>query len=520
MCKPLILAIAIVAVIAGVGFAASPNQPFRQISECVQYANPHAIYDSPDSIPINWPITLGWGPVTYVSDTLLDYLDPRFTLNDSIIHVFGTRSSRPHHYTSYDKGEIWQLFGDYYDSSFNIGPGIINAYCEDSNLFTVWEGRRSDLAGFIYYRCSTDNGNTWPITAEVGRDARPEWHAKYPDVAGHRDTVFVSFSQSGDDSLRCWRTTDKGLHWSNRGPITNSYGTSYSPPLTYASGVVGIAYNRYYEGQIDVFYVQSLTKGDSWNEAVFLGFPDGNHGQWPEMAADSLGNVATCWMDYLGSPYSWTGGIWVRVSHDSGQTWNDAIRLDSNYLGDVGCSVEIEGNYVAVCWAEETNPMTLHYRSSWDGGETWGADQILTTGIIGVPRLIKHRDNTYLIFLDNQNFGPNIYRFVIKYMFNEGSEDPSATEDSDILPEDYEILAYPNPFNSRVKLMMVAEKGGDEEFRIYDIGGRLIRTLQAEEGIATWDGFDESGQEVTSGIYFVNAGVTSGKITRRITFLK
>ena len=67
---------------------------------------------------------------------------------------------------------------------------------------------------------------------------------------------------------------------------------------------------------------------------------------------------------------------------------------------------------------------------------------------------------------------------------------------------------YPNPFNPTTTIAWSIEKDGPVTLAIYDISGRRIRTLLnakvAEAGThtTTWDGLDDNGRNVSSGVYF------------------
>ena len=89
------------------------------------------------------------------------------------------------------------------------------------------------------------------------------------------------------------------------------------------------------------------------------------------------------------------------------------------------------------------------------------------------------------------------------------------------------ISAYPNPFNSFTTITLSGTEGGDVRIRIIDITGRLVRTLFAKEGKAVWDALDNSGRNVSSGIYFarvrngsVGTRAPQGKISRSFTLLR
>ncbi|MGD8414370.1 MAG: FG-GAP-like repeat-containing protein, partial [Candidatus Latescibacterota bacterium] len=65
----------------------------------------------------------------------------------------------------------------------------------------------------------------------------------------------------------------------------------------------------------------------------------------------------------------------------------------------------------------------------------------------------------------------------------------------------------PNPFNPQTTITYATPEAGRVVLRIYDAGGRLVRTLvdglqEAGPNEATWDGKDSNGMRVSSGVYF------------------
>ncbi|MCK4548638.1 MAG: T9SS type A sorting domain-containing protein, partial [Candidatus Krumholzibacteria bacterium] len=67
---------------------------------------------------------------------------------------------------------------------------------------------------------------------------------------------------------------------------------------------------------------------------------------------------------------------------------------------------------------------------------------------------------------------------------------------------------YPNPFNPTTTIAYSIEKGGPVTLTVYDIAGRRVRTLlnakmtEAGSYTVTWDGLDDRGNNVSSGVYF------------------
>jgi agmatine deiminase len=84
---------------------------------------------------------------------------------------------------------------------------------------------------------------------------------------------------------------------------------------------------------------------------------------------------------------------------------------------------------------------------------------------------------------------------------------------------------YPNPFNSSTHIRFQAEHSGQVELIVYDLSGRVVRRLfDGLLGRGTheyrWNGTNDAGKPVVSGIYFYT--LRSGRVyeTRRMTLLK
>jgi len=66
---------------------------------------------------------------------------------------------------------------------------------------------------------------------------------------------------------------------------------------------------------------------------------------------------------------------------------------------------------------------------------------------------------------------------------------------------------HPNPFNPTTSISFTVEKEGPVELAVYDVSGRKIRTLVRDTRgpgahVVTWDGTDQAGSRVPSGMYF------------------
>ena len=102
-------------------------------------------------------------------------------------------------------------------------------------------------------------------------------------------------------------------------------------------------------------------------------------------------------------------------------------------------------------------------------------------------------------------------------------------EEGQPLPADVVRLdaAFPNPFNpeTRIRFRIGGERAQAARLEVYDVQGRLRRVLLDErlepgEYLRTWDGRDEGGRPLASGLYFARLRVDDRVETRKMTLLK
>jgi parallel beta-helix repeat protein len=95
------------------------------------------------------------------------------------------------------------------------------------------------------------------------------------------------------------------------------------------------------------------------------------------------------------------------------------------------------------------------------------------------------------------------------------------------LREAYGSPNYPNPFNPKTAIEYVVPEGsGKVRLAVYDLAGRLVRTLvdgerAAGRQVAVWDGRDDRGRELGSGVYFYRLEIGGGyRVERKMVLLK
>jgi aminopeptidase N len=84
---------------------------------------------------------------------------------------------------------------------------------------------------------------------------------------------------------------------------------------------------------------------------------------------------------------------------------------------------------------------------------------------------------------------------------------------------------FPNPFNPTTRIIYSLSQKGVVALRIFDARGRLVRTLlrqsrPAGEGFITWDGRDDQGAELPSGVYLYRLAGPDGVQSRKMVLAR
>lgn len=115
----------------------------------------------------------------------------------------------------------------------------------------------------------------------------------------------------------------------------------------------------------------------------------------------------------------------------------------------------------------------------------------------------------------------------IDLAFRLGTGTPSGIEGESSGAKNFQLhQSYPNPFNPAVVIMYdVPDGGGQVTLQVFDVRGRLVCTLVDQQETAGrktvhWNGTNEQGQAVASGVYFCRMTAGDFAKTRKMILLK
>ncbi|HOD65414.1 MAG TPA: FlgD immunoglobulin-like domain containing protein [candidate division Zixibacteria bacterium] len=92
-------------------------------------------------------------------------------------------------------------------------------------------------------------------------------------------------------------------------------------------------------------------------------------------------------------------------------------------------------------------------------------------------------------------------------------------------PADFALANHPNPFNPSTQITFALPQAGPVTLRVYDVQGRLVRTLANgpfDAGVHSveWNGTDGTGSAVASGVYLYRLSAGETVVTRKMILMK
>jgi len=125
---------------------------------------------------------------------------------------------------------------------------------------------------------------------------------------------------------------------------------------------------------------------------------------------------------------------------------------------------------------------------------------------------------TYPIYTHNILVGADNGLFLgTNLFFNE-------VDDTDLPSAGIELTNYPNPFNPETTITINLPDAGFAELSVYDLKGRQVDTilncyLEKGEHQRVWNGIDKSGNNISSGVYFMQLSIDGRRAVSRKALL-
>ena len=462
---------------------------------------------------------------------------------------------------SSDGGRTWHFPGALTAGTFRSDP-VLNY---SANGIFYYSSLTSNFLTSIFV--SADRGITWDGPyASYGGDK--QWiHVDRTGGMGHGHIYQAWSTAAGCCSNNIFnRSTDGGYNFSfpNTIPTTPIWGTmdTSADGTLWLAGVDPANLSRFIVARStsakDPFAAPlfDFTKTINMGGAIAVQIPDGPNpvgllGQvW--LAIDRSNGPRAGWI-YVVCSVDPTGtdpmDVHFTRSTDGGQNWSAPVRINtvqSGWQWMATMSLAPNGR-IDVVWNDTresgaANLSRLHYTSSSDGGTTWAVNEVaspLWDSYQGWPNqqkigdyyhMISDNVGAHLAWAATFNFEQDVYytRIGDYDCNNNGIADTqdiaqgtsldlnqNGVPDECGIPTDvaaaprpsFQLFQnVPNPFNPRTSIAFEIPAPGNVRLRIFDLQGRLVRTVTsgaADAGPHTteWDGLDDRGRAVASGLY-------------------
>lgn len=362
-----------------------------------------------------------------------------------------------------------------YDS-INAANSPVVAVGDSSRVFIVYQ-RASSGNAELY--CTIYNSQTRVMGAEERLTVDASFSGLASAAATRDGVVHVVWADTRIFARNqiWWKRFVPGIGWSADSQIVVSAGSATTPSLAATrSGHLHLVWRDNRDGNNEIYYKEYTPEG-GWDLVdTRLTISSASQIQ-PQVDADPTDNVYVVWTD-------------SRVSASDPDIW---------YLER---KVGVWGTEEALVYSatDPTNSVQQFPGIAHDGI----AELYVTWTDERLPASLGKNKDAY---------------------FKVGTGSVTAVETSVPPALDRLMRNYPNPFNPRTKIRFTLKRDAQALLRVYDVRGRLIRTLvdsfvAAGTRTVEWDGKDDRGGPLASGTYYLRLDAGGDYESRSVTLLK
>ncbi|MEO0092818.1 MAG: T9SS type A sorting domain-containing protein [candidate division WOR-3 bacterium] len=486
----------------------------------------------------------------------------------NIAVIYGLFSGDPDNiaqtYVSYstDRGQNWIQYGPL--STFNarrIYPGVdAEPNWPDPNDLRVhfaWHQAPRVSGSYVASPTFYAKEVSYPdglITAAFELPNSEDWDVWLPCIAVKDSFVIYTASNNGTylTTYDCyiWRSTDYGETWDGGrlffpGPLDWMAG----PHFRFGSdGYIFFLWNRALETNPDLYwpyYCESFDYGLTWTEPQLLW---GSEPPYPDMSA-----VTGWWYMYDCEVVRDTPVVAIKFgtgNYDYGEIWayrpvagspGSWVFRGTKLVGGDSTAPQTYARFPTVA-ADDYGNIFIGYQAIFEqpadtgqdcgmfiryaGDTTWYDYGMITFNAATLSEnhlefahnapVIAGGDSTIvgMIYHNAETYptsGNLYFDYVVVPSF------PGIAEAKREKLSNPSVTVAPNPFHNRVKFTVTNSE--PIKVLIYDVAGKLVRQLRGTTNL-TWDGRNDDGALVNSGVYFYKVLINSGSVSGRLTFAR
>lgn len=204
--------------------------------------------------------------------------------------------------------------------------------------------------------------------------------------------------------------------------------------------------------------------------------------------------------------------LWTREYQEAGNLW----------LGGI-CPTVDNGVLLAGSYSND-EPVKVYLAKADDAGELeWSGKYYYVMGE-PMPLAVREGDNGAILVTGYTNIDHlGVETFLLKF---EGIATGIDIDGGTVLPAQVSLSqSYPNPFNAGTTITYSLPNRAFVSIEIFNVLGQRVNSLvNAEQPIGkysvNWDGTDETGNEVATGVYFYRLSIDNIAETKKMMLLK
>ena len=427
-------------------------------------------------------LVIGWSPPECISLDPLDDCEPAIT-GDGLGNVWVSWVNSGKLCTRYWNGNQWS-------EVMLIDTIGVTSPCMDKgptgNPWIVWNGE-------TVIKTAVYDGSTWVVIPTSFGSAwlpqingNPLWITWMESTAG--GTIFASFY-------------DWGFGWSCPDTVTYILPCycvkSHAMAADTAANIWVVL--RYHGG----LYAKS--SGDGWQDSMTV--VTGEASAFHTMTVDSVGKI---WVSFY-------TGVDIYASYYDGVEWSLSTLVCSTTEYPYRLNSTTDGlGTVWIAWSAGNIPcdifVSYYTPAQWitsplDTCPSDDRDVCITTDIQGCvwAAWTSNRDGDYNIYVSH-------------------TEAQGVNEITQFSNSECQLQVYPNPFSERVDIRFNIEQPPSDrikntESKIYNVSGKLVKKFNRESSMA-WDGTDNSGNRLPSGVYFLKFQAGDYSATEKLLLIR
>jgi hypothetical protein len=327
-----------------------------------------------------------------------------------------------------------------------------NIAVKGDTVHVVWEDNR-DGNYEIYYKRSVDGGVSWSADIRITNDIE---NSNYPSVHVSASAVHIFWHELNSiHKIQYKRSTDGGYNWSTKTEMANSfYGVYYHSEVS--GSVIHLVFTFFASPQPPVIrYKRSQNEGLNWETPVNLSYSGGSTAR----ISSSGQNIVAYWTrDSILQNY-----IYYKSSPDGGNTWGPDIRMTDITAKPSSPSLSISGTSLQCVWQDiRDGNCEIYYKRSLNNGLNWEADLRLTNySDSSIYPNIEISGSAVHLFWQDKREG----NFEIYY---KRSVDNGNTWESDYrLTNDIAFSGNPSSYVSGAKVHIVWDDTRNANYEVY-----------------------------------------------------